>query len=463
MHGDLSEQWGFNTRQNPQSFLNVLITDFADKIAELWEYGQDIYSAMYPFSAEGLSLDNATQFGGISRDEARSTIYPVHCECVDGTVIPPGTLIKSITNPEIDLQTNASATVSRSAFNSVKVVLSALQANAMYTVILDSLAYSVTSGTTPSASDILTALADLIAGKQFAAAFDGTALSITAAGIEEHHNMILSSNLTTQSVVGIVNFSTLEIGDTDLPSGTITGIKTAVPGLLSVNNFIPRIAGNLRETDVDLRSSYIAKIFQRSNRMLESIKSAILRNVQGVISVAGYQNDTNIVDAEGRWPHCVEIVVEGGGNYEIAMQIWSKKAAGINTFGSTEVIVPGDEGEPITIRFNRPEHVFVWFRLFISVNPAEILPSNYADAIKTIIMDAMASADVAPGTSIIPQRLIEGRIYTSVPGIAYIDTQTFYSTDSNQQPAEFANGMVPITPRQRAVTDAARIEVMLSG
>jgi hypothetical protein len=193
--------------------------------------------------------------------------------------------------------------------------------------------------------------------------------------------------------------------------------------------------------------------------MLESIKSAILLNVQGVTSVAGYQNDTNAADADGRPPHCVEMVADGGSDYEIALQIWDKKTDGIQTFGSAEVVVPGDEGEPVTIRFNRPEYVYVWFRLTITMNPSELLPPNYVDAITNIILAEMET--VEPGKPIIPQRLIEGRIYGQVPGIAYIDTKTFYSADANQQPDAYVNGMVPIAPRQRAVTDGTRIEAAL--
>ena len=63
LHTELSEKWGVNTRQNPESLVNVLLTDFADKLAELWEYGFDIYFAMYPAFAEGTSLDNAAQYG----------------------------------------------------------------------------------------------------------------------------------------------------------------------------------------------------------------------------------------------------------------------------------------------------------------------------------------------------------------------------------------------------------------
>ena len=93
------------------------------------------------------------------------------------------------------------------------------------------------------------------------------------------------------------------------------------------------------------------------------------------------------------------------------------------------------------------------------LNPREVLPPNYVEAIRAVIVEAMAA--VEPGAPIIPQRLIEGRIYGKVPGIARIDTSTFYTTDINESPGVFMPGMVPITPRQRAVTDAPRIEVLL--
>ena len=99
LHDDLSAGWRINTRLNPKSFLNVELTSYADKLAELWEFGEQVYHSMYPFSAEDSSLDNAVQFGGISREDARPTFYPIHCECVDGTAIPANTTIRSNTNP----------------------------------------------------------------------------------------------------------------------------------------------------------------------------------------------------------------------------------------------------------------------------------------------------------------------------------------------------------------------------
>ena len=58
MHSGLSEKWGVNTRQNPESLLNHLLTNVADAIADLWEFGEAVYFSQYPATAEGRSLDN---------------------------------------------------------------------------------------------------------------------------------------------------------------------------------------------------------------------------------------------------------------------------------------------------------------------------------------------------------------------------------------------------------------------
>jgi len=465
IHDDLSEGWKVNTRLNPNSYLNVQVTSFADKIAELWELGQDIYYAMYPYSAEDADLDNAVQFGGISREDARPTIYPIHCECIEGTVIPRGTRIRTNTNPTIEFTASVNAVVSRGAFNRARVRIAAVQAVGIYTIALNGTVYSYTSGPSDTEEDILNGLLTAVDDTDFSVYILNNQLRLDSVDIQRQHNMILSSNLTTETVTSIVNFASEVDGEIALPNGTITEIVTQVSGsgLISVINLIPYIAGRLRETNTGLRQSYADKIFHRSNRMLESIKSAILLNVQGVSVVAAFQNDTNTPDAYGRWPHCIEIVVDGGSDMEIAMQIRDRKAGGIQSFGSVEVTVPGEEGEPMIERFNRPEYVYTWYRLVLTLNPREILPANYVDLIQQIILEAMRT--VIPGQSIVPQRLIESRIYATVPGIGFIETSTFTSTDSTEQPVagQYVTGPVAITPRQRAVTEDTRIEVVLSG
>ena len=137
--------------------------------------------------------------------------------------------------------------------------------------------------------------------------------------------------------------------------------------------------------------------------MLESIRSAILNNVQGVTSVAPYENPTHEWDEYGRPPHSIEIVVDGGDSTEIAQQILQKKAGGINTYGDTSVVLAGAYDEDITIRFSRPTTIYTWFHLGITLSKTEAIPPNYVDLLREVVLENMtaleAGADVVPSSS----------------------------------------------------------------
>lgn len=53
INADQTAGFGVKVGTNQRSFLNVLNTSFADKIAELWEFGAEIYHSLSPMSAEG--------------------------------------------------------------------------------------------------------------------------------------------------------------------------------------------------------------------------------------------------------------------------------------------------------------------------------------------------------------------------------------------------------------------------
>jgi uncharacterized phage protein gp47/JayE len=460
MHTDLSERWGFNTRQNPQSFLNVLITNIADKIAELWELSQDCYDAMYPFSAEGLSLDNAAQFGGITREEARPTYYPIHTECVDGTLITANTRIKSKTNPAIEFITPGSELVTRSAFNKARLRV-VVRNSEVYSLAVNGQLFSYTSSDDATETEILQGLSAAIVSDVFTATVEGGFLALAVLDIRKPCALTLSSNLTTESVTAIVNFASETLEEVRLPNGSITEIVTAVPGLISVINLNSYIAGRERENDVGLRASYAAKIFARSSRMLDSIKSAILLNVQGIVSIEAYENDQDYVDAFGRPPHSIEVICEGGDETQIAALIDEYKSGGIQTYGTVETVVPGDNGEPIIIRFNRPTSVYVWYRVTIALNGREQLPVDYVELVTGAVRQYTADIDI--GSPIVPKR-ISAAIYEAVAGDYYTsEVEAFVTYDIGASPAAFSTATVPLTIRERAVTDAARIEVVLSG
>lgn len=473
MHTGLSESWGVNTRQNPESLLNHLLTNFADAIAELWEFGEKVYYSQYPASAEGVSLDNAAQYGGSTREQAAKSYYPIHCNGIDNTRLVAGTTIASATNPITMLSLTEDRVISRSACNSAEIVVATLTGGAVYTVSLNESLYSVTAEEGDTANDVLAALAVAInGGEGFMAVVDSSKGVLTVTDSENpsgSNNLILSENLTTQTVTSVVNFGTEEFGDIYLPDGVITNIVRADAGLISVVNKCGYIPGREQETDTEFRQSYADKIFNRSSMMLESIRSAILNNVQGVNSVAAYENNTNVT-VDGRPPHSIEIIVDGGYlDTEVAKQIFDKKAAGIQTYGSVEVTIPGQYDEDIVIRFNRPQTVYVWWDVAITRLPGAELPTQYAKLLKEVILKKMEDLDA--GDEVIPQTFMT-ELYKACPGLAYIDISLYYTTDESATPTldtdtpsnnDYTERIATITARQRAKTTDTMIGVRFGG
>lgn len=460
-----TEGFGVQVGANTRSFLNTLNTSVADKIAELWELGADIYHNLSPMSAEGAALDNAVQFGGNSREKARSTYYPIHCECTEGITLDEETLIESDTNPAIKFLSAEERTISRSSFNKAKVKVVSTQPGEAYTVALNGTLYSYTCKAQDGPEAILGGLRDLILADEaeaFTASVDGenVLLVIEAADVESENSMLLTDNLTTESVTAIISFASEEPGEVSLPNGAITKIVTAPTGFLSCSNLCGYVAGRLLETDVELRQSYVDKIFSRSSRMTDSIRSAILANCAGVTAAQVYENRTNETDSEGRPPHSVEAVVDGGSNSDIAEQILATVSAGITTYGSVSVDVPGEDDDMIEVCFNRPTYIYCWFKVTLTISKASLVPANYAELVETAIVDAMSQ--VENGEDVVPQQQFLPAIYEQVPGISYIDVSIYTTTSASEgQPSSYPLRSVEITNRQRAMTSSTRIEVAL--
>lgn len=451
MHESMSNKLKANTKQNPQSLLNHLLTNVADRIAELWEYGSDVYYSQYPTTAEGSSLDNAAQFGGTTREMPAKSYYSVLCTGLDGTTVPADTLIATDTNPAINMTLTEDAQITRSAFNKAVVVLAAENPTSVLSMALNGELYS--------AND-LEGLSQAVTDEAFTVSYEDGKLIVEAVDTASSNTMVLSENLTTETVASVITFATVEYGDIVIPNGVITKIVKTVAGLQAVENVGSYVAGRLTETDVEMRQSYIDKIYSRSSAMLESIKSAILENVQGVLSVAPYENDTNEMDSMGRPPHSVEIVVDGGNATEIAQQILNTKAGGISTYGDVETVLHGVYGEDITVRFNRPAYVYVWFQVGVTLNASTNPPTNYADLIKRTILECME--DVQAGCDVVPQKFTTA-LYKNVSGIDYFDIRLHATKDPAESVRDYPERSVSITARERAVTTESRIGVVIDG
>lgn len=461
LHSGLSERWGVNTRQNPESLLNHLLTNVADRIAELWEFGEDVYYSQYPSTAEGASLDNAAQFGGSTRESAARSYYPIHCTGKDGTKLVAGTLIASATNPATQLSIKEAREITRASFNRARIKIASPEAQDVYTVAINGAVFSYVSESA-DALGILRGIAAAIGDREFTATVEekDELLYLEAKDTASTNALILSENLTTETVTTIITFGTADTGDILLPEGVITNIVKADAGLLRVINLCGYIAGRNQETDTEFRQSYADKIFNRSSRMLESIRSAILMNCQGVVSVAPYENPSHEWDEWGRPPHSIEIVVDGGDSKEIAQQILEKKAGGINTYGDTTIVLAGAYDEDIAIRFSRPMMIYTWFHLGITLSKTEAIPPNYVELLRGVILEGMSTLNA--GEDVVPQQFMS-QLYRACSGISYIDIRIYTTADSAKKPEGYLERSAVITARQRAYTSEDMIEVEIDG
>lgn len=464
MHSQLSEAWGVNTRQDPQSLLNHLLTNIADQLADLWVFAEDVYYSQYPTSAEGASLDYAVQYGGIVREAAAKSYYRILCTGKDGTVVPAGTLLKTNTNPAVQLTLPEDAMITRSSFNVARIKIAEPGTRFPLEVFLNKLtAYGVVPGELTTDAQKLAMLAEQLNNNpEFSASIDPedeNVIILRANDPTTANSMELSENLTTETVSSIIVFATSEDGNILIPEGVVAKIEKAVAGMESVTNVGGYIAGRNAETDTELRQSYIDKIYNRSSSMAESIRSAILERVQGVSTCSVYENYTNEEDEYGRYPHSVEVVADGDyDGTKLAEVILDTKAGGINTYGSNAIVLAGEYGEPITIRYNRPVPIYVWFKIDVKFNNVSNPPANYV----TLIEDKIAEwfNKLQAGDDVVPQRILQS-LYDILPGVDYFDIGMASTDDSTVTPAvgAYVERVVNITPRQKAVTDSDWIEV----
>lgn len=458
IHTDLTEAYGFDTRLTKPSFLDTLITTFSYQIADLWETAQNNYYSKYPATATGLNLDNAVQYGGIRRAANKQTSYPLHCTGDDGTYVREEAIVATNTSPEIRLQNKEEFQITREAFNRVSIKVASAEIG-VYSVTINGSQYSFSSEDGVE-GDIIDGLAAAIKDDGYKITTKDNTLTIEDKTLSRSNVLVLSDNLTTSSVTVIATFLTEEYGNITLPYGIVTKMVNNITGFEAVTNLLEPTYGRKQETDIELRQSYIAKSALRSNTMIESIVGELLNNIENVESASGYENDTDYTDERGLPPHSIEIIVEGGDNYQIAQAILRRKAGGIQTYGSVSVDVPGVYGDTIPVHFNRPDYLYAWLKVVLH-GDAALLPTNYASlTIQSLLDDG---SEFVAGKNLLTQLLNDG-IYDAVAGLTYIEILTAYGTDKAHvpQPQDYKQKNIIVNSRQKILIDETRIEVSFS-
>lgn len=231
------------------------------------------------------------------------------------------------------------------------------------------------------------------------------------------------------------------------PAGTLTKIDTPIFGWQTVTNLLDAAPGRNEETDEQLRLRRRASTSTAGQSIVDAMYGA-LTNIPEVRQAKVYENDQDVIDANGLPPHSIYCIVEGGADADILDTIWLKKTAGTTTHGTTTGQVADSMGNPHTLKFSRPTDVNVWVTVNLHTRPG--WPTDGGQRIANALT-AWAVVNQSIGEEVIHSRLFDP--VNSVPG---------HSIDSLHigiaaNPAGSANIAVPFNGLVRF--DSARIVV----
>lgn len=447
----VSDRLGVEIETGSNSLFGQLHGVFAYEIADLWEQAENTYNAMYPNTATGVSLSNAAGLAGISAISGTQSQLLATCYGTDGTVIPYGAQITSSAENGSHwecIATNAAISKNKACYAAYSIN-STIQAGTVYTIKINEVTASYTAVSGDTANKVLSTLMKSFSDIPYS--MDNGILSIRTTAKGETFATD-AQNVTISSIGTPIKFRCVTVGAVNPDIGTINQIVTSIPGWTGVLNQYAASVGQDAETDTHLRQRWNRSLFSRGSTNIDAIAEALADNVTGVTTVKVYENRTDVTDTDGRPPHSIEAIVEGGENDDIAKVIWKTKAGGINTYGTEHGTTMDANGTEQTLYFNRPSPVKIWLKVVISENPDETLAPA---AVQQIVEALLAKGqEQAVGEDVILQRYFS-TIFKAASGVGYIsltaatgDTAGTYSTSN-----------ISITPRQIAVFDAARIEV----
>lgn len=464
VYARLKEGWGYDITINPQSFLNVLVTGFSDEVAKLWEEAENTYYAMYTMSAEGGNLDNAMQFGGITRERDSRTTYMIACTAPDDTIVPYGVLIKSATNPEKMFRCTNTQVIGRENFRKIEIRPYMESGIDVFYITLNRNTWQYVRQPEDNALDIIRAFAGMIeeAGMSVNADLEKGCLIIEDIYKQTSNTLAISNNLLIESVTSNILFESMEYGPVIIADGLIREMVTLDTGIRELKNDIAPVPGRFEADDIEARQTFVKRCATRSKTMLESITAEIYNSVDNVLSVAGYENDTEYTDKEGRPPKSVEIIVDGGDDGEIANIIYRKKTDGIRAYGNIIMDVSDMFGNIHKIGFSRPDYLYVWLRVVITGKDGKAMAPNYIELTQESILEDSKNLQV--GDTVYLQTFL-ANIYSRVVSVSMVDIRAFASVSEKYIPSEeeYTPGNVIVSHRQKALFDVARIEVLLDG
>lgn len=224
-----------------------------------------------------------------------------------------------------------------------------------------------------------------------------------------------------------VTVTAQDIGAIRADADTITRILTPARGWQSVNNPAAATPGVAVETDEELRIRQTYSVALPARTVFGSTIGAVA-SVAGVTRYTGYENKTDLTDANGLPPHSISIVVEGGDDQNIGNAIASKKTIGTDTYGTTSVDTYDVENILNVISFFRP--TIVPINVQITLTPLAGYSGDYIQLIQQSVAEYINGLSI--GSPVYITKLYApAYLYGAQAGTTYDITDISISRDSD--------------------------------
>jgi uncharacterized phage protein gp47/JayE len=439
----------------PDSVFGQLVGIFSLPTSQLYQDIEDVYFSMYRATAEGDSLDNSVQLIGITRLEATSSRVTAKVTGDQGTLIPAGTQVEVAETGEL-FESPQDGTITRSAAIEIIAEVTTVQDGQDYTVVINGDAFTFNSGIGATAESIAAGVVSEInsGGEPVTATdnLDGT-FAVNADDNDVVFNSVVSANITINSRSSIILFEAVDTGPIQVLTGTFTDIVTPVAGWDSVTNLDPAVQGRERETDDELRLRADESIRVIGAASLSAIRARLRQEVQDVTAVFIFENRQPF-EVDGRPAHSFETVIVGGDDNEIAEKIFEIKPAGIQTFGNVTVNVEDSNGDLQAVSFSRPEPVYVWVDVELTVLPGQF-PVGGITAVRNAILAYGQTLNV--GDDVIYQEFF-GDIYETAGIVSVLFTIATSATPAGP-PGAYTEANLTIDEVEVSNFDLDRINV----
>jgi uncharacterized phage protein gp47/JayE len=179
-------------------------------------------------------------------------------------------------------------------------------------------------------------------------------------------------------------------------AGTVTNIVTPISGWDTVDNVDNGTLGREQETDSELRVRRELSLAIIGAGTVEAIRSRISNDVLDVVDCSVFENTSDIVDADGRPPHSIEVVVSGGENQDIGDMLWQIKPGGIqlyqNPISGQTVTVLDSNGDNQVVYFTRPIVKYCHLEItIVAFSTEENFPLDGVSQIETKVLEYAAN------------------------------------------------------------------------